>query len=187
MVCASINSQNHELVSTGNQDLCYYNFLCANPVHNSVFKVSDFNHIFSNIHYILFGLLFLLIVWQRRKQHRLFEVKSCSNMKLSSIHTYYVPGKTQKKWNNNKIWPATTLRDVLCDGHCIDIRRVPLGHIPHLPYGPKLSVWHCLHVHSFNSDDKQDIPIQGNNQELLLEFWTYRRNNEMYSYHLTCH
>ncbi|KAF2901357.1 hypothetical protein ILUMI_04829 [Ignelater luminosus] len=42
---------------TGNLDICYYNFLCAHPY--SVFN--DYNHVLSNIGYIFFGLLFLLI------------------------------------------------------------------------------------------------------------------------------
>ncbi|RZF45637.1 hypothetical protein LSTR_LSTR010588 [Laodelphax striatellus] len=49
------------LNSTGNQDLCYYNFLCSRKL--GVF--SDFNHIYSNIGYILLGILFLLIVYRR--------------------------------------------------------------------------------------------------------------------------
>ncbi|GBN48879.1 SID1 transmembrane family member 1, partial [Araneus ventricosus] len=43
---------------TGNQDLCYYNFLCSHQV--GVF--SDFNHVYSNIGYVMLGILFLLLV-----------------------------------------------------------------------------------------------------------------------------
>ncbi|XP_075028920.1 SID1 transmembrane family member 2 isoform X3 [Calonectris borealis] len=39
---------------TGNQDICYYNFLCAHPLGN-----------LSNLGYVLLGLLFLLIILQR--------------------------------------------------------------------------------------------------------------------------
>ncbi|XP_071044325.1 SID1 transmembrane family member 1 isoform X2 [Parasteatoda tepidariorum] len=46
---------------TGNQDVCYYNFLCSHQV--GVF--SDFNHVYSNIGYVMLGLLFLLLVWRR--------------------------------------------------------------------------------------------------------------------------
>lgn len=46
------------MVNTGNQDLCYYNFLCSLPVAS----VRDFNHIFSNIAYMFFGVLFMGIV-----------------------------------------------------------------------------------------------------------------------------
>ncbi|KAF2898206.1 hypothetical protein ILUMI_07968 [Ignelater luminosus] len=48
---------------SGNQDICYYNFLCAHPL----FGLSDFNHIYSNIGYGLVGILFLLITFY--KQH----------------------------------------------------------------------------------------------------------------------
>ncbi|GBO43570.1 SID1 transmembrane family member 1, partial [Araneus ventricosus] len=46
---------------TGNQDLCYYNFLCSHQV--GVF--SDFNHVYSNIGYVMLGILFLLLVGRR--------------------------------------------------------------------------------------------------------------------------
>ncbi|XP_072211141.1 SID1 transmembrane family member 2 isoform X2 [Excalfactoria chinensis] len=46
---------------TGNQDICYYNFLCAHPLGN----LSAFNNIISNLGYVLLGLLFLLIILQR--------------------------------------------------------------------------------------------------------------------------
>ena len=38
-------NQQTALQTTGNQDVCYYNFLCSAPV----LAVTDFNHIFSNI------------------------------------------------------------------------------------------------------------------------------------------
>ncbi|XP_015117063.1 SID1 transmembrane family member 1 [Diachasma alloeum] len=48
---------------TGNQDLCYFNFLCSHPF----FGFSDFNHVFSNFGYILLGLLFILLTWVREQ------------------------------------------------------------------------------------------------------------------------
>lgn len=54
------------LNETGEQDLCYYNFLCAHPVG----VISDFNHLFSNIGYITLGILFLWITYRREVQHR---------------------------------------------------------------------------------------------------------------------
>ncbi|XP_073943375.1 uncharacterized protein [Choristoneura fumiferana] len=41
---------------TGDQDLCYYNFLCAHPL----WSLSDFNHVYSNVGYVL--ILFADIV-----------------------------------------------------------------------------------------------------------------------------
>ncbi|XP_018015497.1 SID1 transmembrane family member 1 [Hyalella azteca] len=50
------------LNETGNQDICYYNFLCANPLG----RLSDFNHVFSNVGYPSFGLLFAgLTYWKQ--------------------------------------------------------------------------------------------------------------------------
>uniref|UniRef100_A0A8C2A3B3 SID1 transmembrane family, member 2 n=1 Tax=Cyprinus carpio TaxID=7962 RepID=A0A8C2A3B3_CYPCA len=50
---------------TGNQDICYYNFLCAHPLG----ALSSFNNILSNLGYVLLGLLFLLIILQRDILH----------------------------------------------------------------------------------------------------------------------
>ncbi|KAI0235525.1 SID1 transmembrane family member 2 [Lamellibrachia satsuma] len=46
---------------TGNQDLCYFNFQCVNPVG----VLYSFNNVFSNIGYVMLGLLFLIIVHRR--------------------------------------------------------------------------------------------------------------------------
>lgn len=51
---------------TGNQDICYYNFLCAHPLG----VLSAFNNILSNLGHVLLGFLFLLIVLNRDLQHR---------------------------------------------------------------------------------------------------------------------
>ncbi|KAM3615829.1 uncharacterized protein V6R79_008405 [Siganus canaliculatus] len=50
---------------TGNQDICFYNFLCAHPLG----ALSAFNNILSNLGYVMLGLLFLLIVLQRDIVH----------------------------------------------------------------------------------------------------------------------
>ncbi|XP_071555084.1 SID1 transmembrane family member 1 isoform X1 [Temnothorax nylanderi] len=49
------------LHTTGNQDMCYYNFLCAHPLG----LLSDFNHVFSNFGYVMLGLLFIFITYSR--------------------------------------------------------------------------------------------------------------------------
>ncbi|XP_047449666.1 SID1 transmembrane family member 2 isoform X2 [Mugil cephalus] len=51
---------------TGNQDICYYNFLCAHPLG----ALSAFNNILSNLGYVMLGLLFLLIVLKREIVHK---------------------------------------------------------------------------------------------------------------------
>ncbi|XP_059049618.1 SID1 transmembrane family member 1-like [Achroia grisella] len=50
---------------SGMLDVCYYNFLCAHPAGD----LNDFNHVFSNIGYLLLGALFILQLY-RRKQRR---------------------------------------------------------------------------------------------------------------------
>ncbi|XP_067679484.1 SID1 transmembrane family member 1-like isoform X2 [Haliotis asinina] len=54
------------LVATGNEDLCYYNFDCAHPLG----VLSCFNSVFSNIGYVLLGILFILLVWHRDSLHK---------------------------------------------------------------------------------------------------------------------
>ncbi|XP_052804136.1 SID1 transmembrane family member 1-like isoform X2 [Mya arenaria] len=50
---------------TGNQDICYYNFACAHPLG----RVSSFNNIFSNIGYVMLGILFVILVKRREYLH----------------------------------------------------------------------------------------------------------------------
>ncbi|KAM7180803.1 SID1 transmembrane family member 1 isoform 2-T2 [Macrochelys suwanniensis] len=51
---------------TGNQDICYYNFLCAHPLG----VLSAFNNVLSNVGHMLLGFLFLLIVLRKDILHR---------------------------------------------------------------------------------------------------------------------
>ncbi|KAJ2943272.1 hypothetical protein O0L34_g12077 [Tuta absoluta] len=53
------------LNQSGNQDLCYFNFLCAHPL----MVLSDFNHVYSNLGYVILGSLFLFQVWRRHSYH----------------------------------------------------------------------------------------------------------------------
>ncbi|XP_003704971.2 SID1 transmembrane family member 1 [Megachile rotundata] len=63
----------HVLHVTGNQDMCYYNFLCAHPLG----LVSDFNHVFSNFGYIMLGLLFIFITYSREHNEYDREKNKC--------------------------------------------------------------------------------------------------------------
>ncbi|XP_064650536.1 SID1 transmembrane family member 1-like isoform X3 [Lineus longissimus] len=51
---------------TGDEDICYYNFLCARPLG----VLSAFNNVFSNVGYIMLGLLFLGLTWRRDLLHK---------------------------------------------------------------------------------------------------------------------
>eukprot|EP00057_Strongylocentrotus_purpuratus_P023649 XP_011678123.1 PREDICTED: SID1 transmembrane family member 1 [Strongylocentrotus purpuratus] len=51
---------------TGNQDSCYYNFLCAKPYG----WFSAFNNVFSNTGYVMLGILFLMLVWRKEYAHK---------------------------------------------------------------------------------------------------------------------
>ncbi|XP_037072022.1 SID1 transmembrane family member 1-like isoform X1 [Pollicipes pollicipes] len=51
---------------TGDQDICYYNFLCAHPLG----VLSDFNHVYSNVGYVLLGLLFIGLTKRRDLLHQ---------------------------------------------------------------------------------------------------------------------
>ena len=61
----------HEQEMSGSQDICYYNELCK----RSLGSLTDFNHLFSNLGYCVFGLLFMLIVKIRKQEYKSFEKK----------------------------------------------------------------------------------------------------------------
>ncbi|TRY58061.1 hypothetical protein DNTS_022709 [Danionella cerebrum] len=77
---------------TGNQDICYYNFLCAHPLG----ALSSFNNILSNLGYVMLGLLFLLIVLQRDILHsRALERNDCAALECGipkHFGLYYAMG-----------------------------------------------------------------------------------------------
>merc|ERR1719319_267098 len=50
MVMEASSKIDHD--QTGNQDLCYFNHLCQKPLG----PLKDFNHVFSNLGYVVFGL-----------------------------------------------------------------------------------------------------------------------------------
>lgn len=54
------------LNSSGNEDICYYNFLCAHPLG----VLSAFNNVWSNVGYILLGFLFFFLVLRRDRQYK---------------------------------------------------------------------------------------------------------------------
>ncbi|XP_031827510.1 SID1 transmembrane family member 1 isoform X2 [Nomia melanderi] len=58
---------------TGNQDMCYYNFLCAHPFQ----QLSDFNHVFSNFGYVILGLLFIFLTHSREHNELEKEKNKC--------------------------------------------------------------------------------------------------------------
>lgn len=58
-----VATNQYVLKVTGNQDLCYYNFMCSHPW----LFWSDFNHVFSNFGYVLLGALFIFITYSREK------------------------------------------------------------------------------------------------------------------------
>ena len=62
---------------TGNQDICYYNDLCRKPLG----LVRDFNHVFSNLGYCAFGLLFMGIVLIKQLKYQNFLDKNKSIVK----------------------------------------------------------------------------------------------------------
>lgn len=54
-----------KLDDTGNEDLCYYNYLCLRKLG----ILTAFNNIFSNIGYCILGILFFIIVYRRDKTY----------------------------------------------------------------------------------------------------------------------
>ena len=73
--------------STGDQDLCYYNFLCAHPLG----VLSDFNHVYSNLGYVMLGLLFMAITWYKDLNSKRNLVFASGNVQLLNEPQFGIP------------------------------------------------------------------------------------------------
>jgi len=112
------------LHSTGNQDLCYYNYLCSHPL----WLLSDFNHVYSNIGYIMLGILFLILVFRKDRMHMKLlcqcpglDAVSCQLLMRKIINTaikpnylFHVCSGFKEMRNTSSFWL------VLRYGSCID-------------------------------------------------------------------
>ncbi|CAL8123944.1 unnamed protein product [Orchesella dallaii] len=58
-----IRTFSDRLLETGDFDVCYFNHYCSHMLGS----IHDFNHIYSNIGYLFFGLLYGLLVWRRQR------------------------------------------------------------------------------------------------------------------------
>jgi hypothetical protein len=58
-------SQQLLATSSGEEDLCYYNFKCSHPVG----VLSSFNNVWSNVGYILLGVLFIIVTFIRETRY----------------------------------------------------------------------------------------------------------------------
>lgn len=70
---------------TGNEDVCYYNFLCARRLG----VLYNFNNVFSNIGYVLLGLLFMGITFRRQRQFKALEKSDPEFVKLYGIPAHF--------------------------------------------------------------------------------------------------
>lgn len=51
--------------SSGEEDLCYYNFKCANPLD----VINSFNNVWSNVGYVMLGILFVIITFIKKTMY----------------------------------------------------------------------------------------------------------------------
>ena len=85
-VLQMVFSFSYEQGITGNQDICYYNDLCRKPLG----LVRDFNHVFSNLGYCVFGLLFMSIVLFKKLKYSAFLMENASiNKEEYGVPTQY--------------------------------------------------------------------------------------------------
>ena len=78
---------------SGNNDICYYNTRCQNPLIYTTGYAShflDFNHVFSNIGYVVFGLTFIRIVHMQSKKY--IELGDSREELLSNHGIPYITG-----------------------------------------------------------------------------------------------
>ncbi len=61
-------NHNFNLTDSGDQDICFYNFLCTIPS----FNFTNFNNILSNSYYLICGVLFIILTWNRQRQYNNF-------------------------------------------------------------------------------------------------------------------
>ncbi|XP_033641444.1 SID1 transmembrane family member 1-like isoform X1 [Asterias rubens] len=73
------------LNKSGDEDLCYYNFLCAMPGG----LLSAFNNVFSNIGYVMLGFLYLLIVWRKHHLHKKAVAADYHHAKMCGIPKHF--------------------------------------------------------------------------------------------------
>ena len=73
---------------TGSQDICYHNFECSH--HWGSF--TDFNHVISNISYVLYGLGFIILV--RMKSKKINKLSGLESRVLQQFSLFYAMGFT---------------------------------------------------------------------------------------------
>jgi len=71
--------------ASGDQDICYYNNFCQRPYH----LLSAFNNVYSNIGYMMLGLLFIFLVMRRDRLARQRLVKNPENEEKYGIPRHY--------------------------------------------------------------------------------------------------
>lgn len=80
------------LNDTGDQDLCYFNFLCAHPLGD----LTDFNHVYSNLGYVLLGLLFIINTARRDVLRRQAQARHDRLEKVNLITIFQEIDKTRQ-------------------------------------------------------------------------------------------
>lgn len=70
---------------TGDEDICYYNFECAYKVG----FLSAFNNVYSNIGYIMLGMLFIILVYRRKLLHEKMAEKRNPNFPECGIPQHF--------------------------------------------------------------------------------------------------
>ena len=66
---------------TGNLDLCYFNYLCKVPS----LGLEDFGHVFSNVSYVMGGIIFIVLCCVRMNRHQVVLIKLLMNCILISL------------------------------------------------------------------------------------------------------
>ena len=60
---------------TGNLDLCYFNYLCKVPS----LGLEDFGHVFSNVSYVMGGIIFIVLCCVRMNRHQVVLINLMMN------------------------------------------------------------------------------------------------------------
>jgi hypothetical protein len=137
------------LHTTGNTDLCYYNYLCSHPL----WILSDFNHVYSNIGYIMLGVLFIFLVYRRNRMHQRrmldndeLEVRNSILCIFGRCPNFYLFILVLLLFKILcivcvELWNPSSLRPLLCHGIGADYGRDSECLLPRLPKRIQFSIW----------------------------------------------
>jgi hypothetical protein len=125
-------------VADGNQDLCWYNHLCARPFG----PVYAFNAVFSNIGYVALGFLFVLITAHKHVRHVNSVISPDTGEPRRPLNVCCrVRARIAQHRRTADVRSATSFWIVLFDRCGDNDGRCTVGCLSRVPKSKQLSIW----------------------------------------------